>query len=1059
MTDVLTNLSVSINPNEAVSGLDRVLSSYNRLVTSSDKYKNTINRHFKSLGKGFKTVGNTITKTVNFISKSLSNLATQIAIVFGFSELVDAARKIEKFETTFLTFTGTLKLARKEINTLLAVTNKFGVSFEAAIIPFAKFAAATQDMAKSDIRNIFTSFIEASSALQLNMQEVNGVFLALQQIASKGRVSMEELRLQLAERIPGTMIIAANAMKMTMMEFEKAARTGAINVNEFLLKFSEGIHQKFGPAAELAANRLFAKMNRLNNAMIFFKERLFTTGVTGEAYSRILEDITNKLNNNEMATGAISNILGSMLEKIEAFVTGTTVEDINKWIDSFSVLTKTIGIAVKATWNLSTAIFKVGTESTSTGKLLRWPFDLAAAFDLARDGLLEFKDIMAASSFTELHTLVADVMTTDQELQKLRVTYSKLEERLDKLQSKMLKFTFFPKSKVGLKQDILATQELLYETQLLIEKKEKLSGLKAMKMDPQLKALKNQYKELDGLLSKLQSKILAVRKSGPDAAKGFFGSRLSDEIRQTQDRLHAIQLLIDKRKEYFGVKFDKTGKEIDEPTKVIQPPDMREIERAHRFIEKTNKLMQRGYDNLLSDHDKTIKHILDTYNEFHTKIQSYVSEDPTLPGILTPDEADRYISEMQKYTQVMYNHAMANKKVSSELTIFNSALQTAKDSLLPEYEMGIKRITDEYDNLNILAKSAAKVEGWDTTQLTVKLDEIKELRESALFAYDEEMSIKELSDIELKNQAYINLYNDMDILTREAYKILRSQYLADMQSFALATGNKLLAYKIYVDQMVELDAQMFEDKEKTLGMSDKVMQGMTDGLDVYMKKANDVSSQVETMMVSALQNMEDALVNFCISGKLNFKDFAKSVIKDILRIIVKQLILNAVMSAVSSFSIGSGAGAGAPSAGSVAPAGASTPTTGVGQSPQLMAKGGIFSSPGLSTYSGQIVNSPTHFAFARGMGLMGEAGPEAIMPLSRMPGGDLGVKVEAESKSQVPMQVHIHEAPGTQTHVKQSDDGQNLEITIEQVEQAITGRMERGTGMSSFMDSRYGRTY
>ena len=64
------------------------------------------------------------------------------------------------------------------------------------------------------------------------------------------------------------------------------------------------------------------------------------------------------------------------------------------------------------------------------------------------------------------------------------------------------------------------------------------------------------------------------------------------------------------------------------------------------------------------------------------------------------------------------------------------------------------------------------------------------------------------------------------------------------------------------------------------------------------------------------------------------------------------------------------------------------------------AHGNVFSAPGLSAHSNTIVDEPTFFgydrhftAFASGAGLMGEAGPEAVMPLSRMSGGDLGVKV------------------------------------------------------------------
>src|SRR5690606_24749796 len=43
-------------------------------------------------------------------------------------------------------------------------------------------------------------------------------------------------------------------------------------------------------------------------------------------------------------------------------------------------------------------------------------------------------------------------------------------------------------------------------------------------------------------------------------------------------------------------------------------------------------------------------------------------------------------------------------------------------------------------------------------------------------------------------------------------------------------------------------------------------------------------------------------------------------------------------------------------------------------------------------YSGQVVDNPTFFAFAKGAGVMGEAGPEAIMPLTRAADGSLGVR-------------------------------------------------------------------
>ncbi|PHM68440.1 tape measure protein [Xenorhabdus kozodoii] len=103
------------------------------------------------------------------------------------------------------------------------------------------------------------------------------------------------------------------------------------------------------------------------------------------------------------------------------------------------------------------------------------------------------------------------------------------------------------------------------------------------------------------------------------------------------------------------------------------------------------------------------------------------------------------------------------------------------------------------------------------------------------------------------------------------------------------------------------------------------------------------------------------------------------------------------------------------------------------------AKGGIYNSPGLSSYSGQIVNKPTLFPFAKGAGLMGEAGPEAIMPLARTSDGNLGVRLVGSnlSNSSTAPQVYIT-------------------ITNEQTTQATSPGWEQfGSEIGRFVDQRY----
>ncbi|WP_261276001.1 phage tail tape measure protein [Serratia entomophila] len=135
-----------------------------------------------------------------------------------------------------------------------------------------------------------------------------------------------------------------------------------------------------------------------------------------------------------------------------------------------------------------------------------------------------------------------------------------------------------------------------------------------------------------------------------------------------------------------------------------------------------------------------------------------------------------------------------------------------------------------------------------------------------------------------------------------------------------------------------------------------------------------------------------------LTGTQNFKQNMLGLFSSITQSVVQQLIDMAMQALLtrtilSTFmNIGGGLLGGAASAGAgAAGSGAmGMPTGWQGYVPN--ARGGVYTSPSLSAYSGQVVSSPTLFAFARGAGLMGEAGPEAIMPLKRGADGSLGVQ-------------------------------------------------------------------
>jgi len=94
-----------------------------------------------------------------------------------------------------------------------------------------------------------------------------------------------------------------------------------------------------------------------------------------------------------------------------------------------------------------------------------------------------------------------------------------------------------------------------------------------------------------------------------------------------------------------------------------------------------------------------------------------------------------------------------------------------------------------------------------------------------------------------------------------------------------------------------------------------------------------------------------------------------------------------------------------------------------------LAQGGVFTSSGITPFAkGGVVSSPTVFPFANGIGLMGEAGPEAIMPLKRTPSGDLGVIAQGTGGGS-PVNVVVNNYGKDEAMVDQQPNG-DIVVTV-----------------------------
>ncbi len=171
-------------------------------------------------------------------------------------------------------------------------------------------------------------------------------------------------------------------------------------------------------------------------------------------------------------------------------------------------------------------------------------------------------------------------------------------------------------------------------------------------------------------------------------------------------------------------------------------------------------------------------------------------------------------------------------------------------------------------------------------------------------------------------------------------------------------GSGMLFHPVTYQYLGQADGSA--DPSKDSDKKDAPLNNIEKGAKAYFDNISDFGKQTQDAVAGAFKGMEDALVKFVMTGKLNFSDLTRSILADLARIAIRQAIMAPLK----------------------------------GLFPFLNnANGNAFAANGVVPYRrGGVVNSPTMFQYGgSNLGIMGEAGPEAIMPLKRGRGGKLGV--------------------------------------------------------------------
>ena len=189
------------------------------------------------------------------------------------SSLVSTAREAGRARVVLRNISTDTREYARSLKFLAELTDKYGTDLIGTTEAFAKFKAAATPagIAMAEQERIFSNISKAMASFGISGGEAALTMMAITQMMSKGKISSEELRRQLGERMPVAMQAMANAAGVSMSQLDKLLKEGKLRSAEIIGKFSDELAKLSG---DTSTDNLESSLGRLKNSFTSLADSL-----------------------------------------------------------------------------------------------------------------------------------------------------------------------------------------------------------------------------------------------------------------------------------------------------------------------------------------------------------------------------------------------------------------------------------------------------------------------------------------------------------------------------------------------------------------------------------------------------------------------------------------------------------------------------------------------------------------------------------------------------------------------------------------------------------------
>ena len=244
------------------------------MAANADKAAKGTENMAKGTGKTKEAVGG--------LNGALGSMAQYVAGAFSIGAIIgftkttfDASLQMDAINSKFEVMTGSSKLAAEEWEFVRAEAKRLKLDLLSTAGAYSSFAVATKNtsMEGQGARDMFIGVGEAAAALHLPAEQSTRVLYQFQQMLSKGKINMEDLKTA-SESFPGLLRQVADALGITTAQLLDQMQKGELMSADVLPKLAAQLHKTYGAAAVEAANKGRGALNLFTTEVFELKKEL-----------------------------------------------------------------------------------------------------------------------------------------------------------------------------------------------------------------------------------------------------------------------------------------------------------------------------------------------------------------------------------------------------------------------------------------------------------------------------------------------------------------------------------------------------------------------------------------------------------------------------------------------------------------------------------------------------------------------------------------------------------------------------------------------------------------